>query len=81
MYTIKVEKECGCFKKSAYENNMSFESKDDALLQANLMITHMNSKFCGKHGFELCENGDIFQITMGEPQSKSGGCCGGGHCS
>ena len=34
MFTINVEKECGCFKRSAYDNNMSFESKDDALLQA-----------------------------------------------
>jgi hypothetical protein len=81
MYTINVDKECGCFKRSAYENNMEFKSKDDALMQANLMITYMNSKFCGKHGFELAENGNIFQITMGEPQQNSGRCCGGGHCS
>ena len=81
MYTINVDQECGCFKKSAYENNMEFNSKDDALMQANLMVTHMNSKFCGKHGFTLCENGNTFQITRGEPQSHSGGCCGGGHCS
>lgn len=80
MYTITVDKECGCFKRSAYENNMQFSSKDDALMQASLMVNHMNTKFCGKHGFELSENGDTFQITLGEPQKHSG-CCGGGHCS
>ena len=80
MNTIVVDKECGCFKKSEFENNMTFSSKDDALMQATLMINHMNNKFCGKHGFELSENGDDFAITMGEPKS-SGGCCGGGHCS
>ncbi len=80
MYTINVDKECGCFKKSEYSNNMTFESNDDALLQANLMKNHMNSEFCGKHGFELVENGDIFQISMGQPEQSSG-CCGGGHCS
>ncbi|MEA2017335.1 MAG: hypothetical protein U9N59_02705 [Campylobacterota bacterium] len=80
MNTIIVDKECGCFKKSAYENNMKFESKDDALMQANLMVKHMNNKFCGKHGFELAEDGNNFLISMGQPAS-SGGCCGGGHCS
>ena len=81
MHTINVNKECGCFKKSAFENNMSFASKDEALLQANLMVNHMNTKFCKKHGFTLAEDGDNFQITLGEPQSHSGGCCSGGHCS
>lgn len=80
MYTITVDKECGCFKRSAYENNMSFESKDDALMQANLMQTHMNTKFCGKHDFSLSEDGDNFLIKMDLATQKSG-CCGGGHCS
>jgi hypothetical protein len=80
MHTITVEKECGCFKKSAYENNKSFESKDDALMQANLMVNYMNSKFCGKHSFELAENGENFFISIGDATPKSG-CCGGGHCS
>lgn len=81
MYTIKVDKECGCFKKSAYENNMGFESKDDALMQANLMQTHMNTKFCGKHNFEVCENGDDFLISVSLNDESNSGCCGGGHCS
>jgi hypothetical protein len=81
MYQIKVEKECGCFKKSAYENNMSFESKDDALMQANLMQTHMNTKFCGKHSFEVSEDGDDFLVSVTMNAEPSSGCCGGGHCS
>lgn len=81
MYTITVDKECGCFKKSAYENNMSFESKDDALMQAKLMETHMNSKFCGKHNFELSEDGNNFLISVTMDDQPKGGCCGGGHCS
>lgn len=82
MYTINVDKECGCFKRSAYENNMNFESKDDALLQATMMIDYMNNKFCQKHDFRLAEDGNTFQISvaMNEQPQKSG-CCGGGHCS
>jgi len=82
MFTINIEKECGCFKRSAYDNNMSFESKDDALIQARLMESHMNQKFCQKHLFTLTENGNTFQISVeNKPQASSGGCCGGGHCS
>jgi len=81
MSTIIVEKECGCFKKSPYENNQKFESKDEALLQANLMVNHMNTKFCQKHEFEAREeNGDIFIAVDPKAQAASG-CCGGGHCS
>ena len=80
MYTINIDKECGCFKKSTFENNVSFASNDDALIKANEMVTHMNEKFCGKHNFALSEDGNVFQISMGMP-SNTGGCCGGGHCS
>lgn len=80
MFTINVEKECGCFKKSAFENNQSFESKDDALLQAQIMTNHMNEKFCKKHEFTLRENGNDFSIAV-DMRQVSSGCCGGGHCS
>lgn len=80
MYTINVEKECGCFKKSAFENNMNFASKDDALMQANLMVNHMNTKFCGKHDFQVCEEGNSFKISVGMNEAPKSGCCGGGHC-
>ena len=62
MFTINIDKECGCFKKSGLENNASFESNDDALMKAKSMITHMNTKFCTKHSFALAENGNTFQI-------------------
>jgi hypothetical protein len=82
MFTINVEKECGCFKKSAYENNMSFSNKDDALIQAKLMESHMNQKFCQKHMFYAEETDNAFTIKVEEkPEENTSGCCGGGHCS
>jgi len=83
MSTINIAQECGCFKKSDLENNKQFETKDDALIEAMSMHKHMNEKFCGKHAFELSENGDDFVIAMKAPQQAqaSSGCCGGGHCS
>jgi len=80
MYTINVDKECGCFRRSELENNVSFSSNDDALITANGMVNEMNEKFCGKHEFSLKEDGNTFQISMQAP-APSGGCCGGGHCS
>jgi len=84
MSTINIDRECGCFKRSDLENNVSFESKDDAMMKAQSMLSHMNENFCGKHGFELSESADGFAIAMKAPQQAqpaSGGCCGGGHCS
>jgi len=83
MSTINIAQECGCFKKSDLENNKQFETKDDALIEAMSMHKHMSEKFCGKHGFELSENGNDFVIAMKAPQQAqaSSGCCGGGHCS
>jgi hypothetical protein len=81
MFTININQECGCFKRSEFENNKSFTSKDDALLQAQLMVRHMNTNFCQKHEFKLSENGDQFSIATSSRPQTSGGCCGGGHCS
>ncbi len=80
MSTINLDRECGCFRKSNLRNNQSFESKDDALIEAQKMVAHMNEKFCGKHNFTLMENGEDFSIILGEAV-RSGGCCGGGHCA
>jgi hypothetical protein len=82
MFTINVENECGCFKRSDYDNNMKFENKDDALVQAIQMQNHMNQNFCQKHEFTLNEDGQNFNIgvSMKPRQASSGGCCGGGHC-
>jgi len=79
MFKVQVEKECGCFKKSDFTNNMEFDNKDDALVQALNMSKEMNQDFCGKHEFQVIEEGDIIKIGVDE-RAKSG-CCGGGHCS
>lgn len=78
MYTISVEKECGCFKRSALENNIAMENKDDAMMRSIDMVNQMNGEFCGKHKFKLIEAGNSFVIAMND--STSHGCCGGG-CS
>ena len=81
MFTISVDKECGCFKKSDFENNTTEKSKDEALLKAQQMVNHMNDEFCQKHSFTLREDGNTFSIAMDVKEKAHTGCCGGGHCS
>lgn len=77
MITVKVEKECGCFKRSELENNINFESKDDALTCAINMSNKMNDEFCGKHEFSVAEDENNLIISMNMP-TQSSSCCGGG---
>ena len=79
MHKIIVEKECGCFKKSDFTNNIEITSKDEALLQALKMKNKMNQEFCRKHDFQLAERDNNFIISFVE-QTKSS-CCGTGCCS
>jgi hypothetical protein len=79
MFTVNVQKECGCFKRSDLQNNQTFEEKDSALITAINMRDKMNDEFCGKHEFSVKEDGETFSILVEEP--SKGGCCGGGHCS
>jgi len=79
MFTLTVEKECGCFKKSNIENNKKFNSKDDALIEALNLTKKMNQDFCQKHEFSVKESGE--NITISVVERVKTGCCGGGHCS
>lgn len=81
MFTVTIDKECGCFNKSDLTNNQQFASKDDALIEARGMATHMNENFCQKHEFTLFEDGSNFSIRVDERAKAHSGCCGGGHCS
>ncbi|AXX88320.1 hypothetical protein [Malaciobacter marinus] len=79
MHKIVVANQCGCFKRSDLENNISFTSKDDALLKAIQMKEKMNEEFCGKHEFQVEEMQNNFVISFFTPKKSS--CCGDGCCS
>jgi len=81
MFTITVDKECGCFQKSDLTNHTQIASKDDALMVGQEMVGHMNENFCQKHEFVLSEEGSNFSIRVDERAKAHTGCCGGGHCS
>ena len=64
MYQINLSKECGCVKKNGYGGTREFDSKDDALEEAQQLVKDMNEKFCKKHIFVLTEQGTNFLIQV-----------------
>ena len=64
MYTVTMQTQCGCFKRSDFSPVQSFENKDEALIEAQEMAGDMNDTFCQKHNFVVTEEGNDFLIKM-----------------
>ncbi|WP_298694629.1 hypothetical protein [uncultured Sulfuricurvum sp.] len=66
MFNVKMEKECGCFKRSGMESVKTFANKDDAMVEAKEWAEEMNETFCQKHNFTVVEEGDdlIIKVEM-----------------
>jgi hypothetical protein len=66
MFNVKIEKECGCFKRSGMESIKTFENKDDAMIEATAWAEEMNETFCQKHNFVIIEEGSdlIIKVEM-----------------
>jgi len=58
LYTIEIEKECSCVKKSGLEKVMTFETREDMYNKARVLECRMNQEFCMKHFFEAVDYGD-----------------------
>jgi len=62
LYTIEIEKECSCVKKSNQLNNLTFDSREDMINKARVMECLMNQNFCMTHFFEAVDYGDKIVI-------------------
>ncbi|HQR74111.1 MAG TPA: hypothetical protein PLH07_07790 [Sulfurovum sp.] len=79
MFTVQVERECGCFRRSEIEKEKTFQNREDAISYSKAIAEIMNEDFCKKHHFTAkASAGNDFVIGVGE--GSGGGCCGGGHC-
>ena len=74
MYTVQMEHECACFKKSDYKKEKSFENQKDAYNYAHIVAEFMNEDFCTTHVFtpQLISQND-FVIRVSE-NPNAGGC-------
>ena len=64
MYTVTLEKECACFKRSSFKATQSFETKEEASVMAQKMAKEMTHEFCKEHGFAVIEEEDNFLIIL-----------------
>ena len=64
MFNVKIEKECGCFKRSGMPTIKAFDNKDDALIEAGEWADEMNETFCKKHNFTVVEEGNDLVIKV-----------------
>ena len=64
MVTLKMEKECGCFKRSSFQSEQTFDTTAVALKEAKIMCKDMNTKFCHKHKFRFEQNENEIIIKM-----------------
>jgi len=51
MYTVQMEEECSCFKKSEYSKSNEFKTQQEAYTYSNVLAELMNEEFCGRHRF------------------------------
>lgn len=81
MYTVQMEQECECFKKSEYSNNKTFKTQQEAYNYSNIVAELMNEDFCGQHAFcaEKVE-GDKFVIRVDINATAVSGCSTGVSC-
>jgi hypothetical protein len=56
-----MEQECGCFQKSEYTNNNTFQTQQEAYNYSKIVAELMNEEFCGKHTFyaQITEDNDF----------------------
>jgi len=83
MYTVYIEKECSCFKKSEYEREKSFQTQQEAYNYSNILAELMNEEFCSTHLFVSQKmDGDVFLIRVSEnPNAGSCGTSSSSSCS
>jgi len=75
MYKVQIEQECGCFKKSEYESEKSFDTQKDAYNYANIVTEFMNEDFCQTHEFMAYKTEDN-NFVIGVSQNPNSGSCG-----
>jgi len=64
MYKVDIEKRCGCVKKANLEFPKTYETKEEAELEALKLANYMNGNFCKKHRFVVNEEDDTFMIYV-----------------
>jgi hypothetical protein len=65
MYTVDIEKRCGCVKKdNTIDLPKTYKDKKEAEFEALKLANYMNANYCKKHRFFVNEEGNNFTICV-----------------
>jgi hypothetical protein len=65
MYTVDIEKICGCVKKdNTIDLPKTYKDKKEAEFEALKLANYMNANYCKKHRFFVNEEGNNFTICV-----------------
>jgi hypothetical protein len=65
MYTVDIEKRCGCVKKdNTIDLPKTYKDKKEAEFEALKLANYMNANYCKKHRFYVNEEGNNFIICV-----------------
>ncbi len=64
MFTVSIEKECSCFKRSNYKALQSSKTEEEASEVAHSMAKEMTRDFCKEHGFAVIKEENNFLIIL-----------------
>jgi len=64
MFTITIEKECTCFKRSKYKAEQGFETEEEAFEVATKMAKQMTREFCKNHAFSVIKEENDFLVLL-----------------
>ena len=78
MNTVDIDFECGCFKRSDFVKNKSFDNQQDAYNYTKIATEIMNEDFCTKHQFIGMQTADDNFIIKVVDNPNAGSCSSGG---
>ncbi|MFC2073995.1 hypothetical protein ACFLR3_01975 [Campylobacterota bacterium] len=64
MFTVAIEKECTCFKRSKFMTEQKFDTEKEAFETATKMAKQMTREFCKNHAFSVIREDDVFLILL-----------------
>ena len=70
MYTINIEKKCGCFKRDKIKLPKNFKDVKEAEFEALKLANTMNANYCKKHKFFVNREDKNFTIMVELASSK-----------
>jgi len=64
VFSVSLEKECTCFKRSNFKSELRFDDEAEAFEKATQMAKEMTRDFCKNHAFCVVKEENNFLILL-----------------